>query len=250
MQRLVCSSDPRESGSLPACSYATIPHSFPPSARGNLWPSYMLTVTQSKCTHFWMVSGVAHLCSAARAPLHLAVPVVTESVASYPPPLAGIAHCGTQWRTCTTTITYAAERVHEMPPSFLSLFQSVGFTVAMQWMRMILYSHFGASFHVWVSFMTMKTAASCPELLVYQWLLFLLLIFCCFCIFLLFFLLSAYALKRLNYQIFCSRECGIHKEADNVHPNTTPVCEACLVILCWVATVKYSCQFFVAVFCY
>lgn len=135
-----------------------------------------------------MVSGVTHLCSAARAPLHLAVPVVTESVASYPP-LAGITHCGTQWRTCTTTITYAAERVHEMPPSFLSLFQSVGFTVAMQWMRMILYSHFGASFHVWVSFMTMKTAASCPELLVYQWLLFLLLIFCCFCIFFFFYFL-------------------------------------------------------------
>lgn len=51
MERLVCSSDPGESGSFPACSNVTIPHSFPPRAHGNLWPSYTLTMTQSKCTH-------------------------------------------------------------------------------------------------------------------------------------------------------------------------------------------------------
>lgn len=36
MERLVCSSDPGESGSFPACSNVTIPHSFPPRAHGNL----------------------------------------------------------------------------------------------------------------------------------------------------------------------------------------------------------------------
>lgn len=153
-----------------------------PQPRGDLWPSYMLTVTRSKCTHFWMVSGVTHLCSSPSSPCSPCSYWICFKLPSTPPapPLAGITHCGTQWRT--TTITYAAERVHEMPPSFLSLFQPVGFhrcnavnedDIVLSFWSIVrclsfIYDHENSCLLSWATS-------------VYQWFLFLLLIFCCFC---------------------------------------------------------------------